>query len=204
MACRLFGAKPLSKPYFDVKWALRKKRQWNFNRNIKLFIHENASENIVCEMAAILSRGRLVLISPEKKFSLVDRISSEKPVREHVRPVLTGVVFIIGCSFPWTNGRIRLSISTASRTYELWEETHVTPFRTYIFHSTELCNYKTQEQTYRTSCRYGLTVRNYWARSNVFRTYGTLSRGLFLRVCIGTVYCTYGQSNTTNLSHCKL
>ena len=40
------------------------------------------------------------------------------------------------------NGRIRLSASTASRTYELSEETHMTPFRTYRFHSTGLSNYK--------------------------------------------------------------
>ena len=32
----------------------------NFNQNTQLFIHENASENIVCEMAAILSRERWV------------------------------------------------------------------------------------------------------------------------------------------------
>ena len=32
------------------------------------------------------------------------------------------------------NGRIRLSVSTASRTYELAEETHVTPFHAYRFH----------------------------------------------------------------------
>ena len=31
--------------------------QWNFNQNTKTFIQENASENIVCEMAAILSGG---------------------------------------------------------------------------------------------------------------------------------------------------
>ena len=36
------------------------KHQWNFNQNTKLFIHENASKNIVCEMAAILSRWRWV------------------------------------------------------------------------------------------------------------------------------------------------
>ena len=30
------------------------------NQNSKLFIHEIASENIVCQMAAILSRGRWV------------------------------------------------------------------------------------------------------------------------------------------------
>ena len=40
------------------------------------------------------------------------------------------------------NGRIRLSVSTASHTYELSEETHVTPFHTYRFHSTGHCNYK--------------------------------------------------------------
>ena len=32
----------------------------NFNQNVIFFIHENASENIVCEMAAILSTGRWV------------------------------------------------------------------------------------------------------------------------------------------------
>ena len=31
-----------------------------FDENVKIFIHEIASENIVCEMAAILSRGRWV------------------------------------------------------------------------------------------------------------------------------------------------
>ena len=81
-------------------------------------------------------------------------------------------------------GRIRLSVSTASRTYELSDETHVTPFCTYRFHSTGLCNYKPYERTYRriACCRYGLTARKYWAQSNVFRTYGRVSRGLFLRV----------------------
>ena len=53
MACRLYGAKPLSKlmlGYCQFGAVL--------NQNIKLFIHKNVSENIVCEMAAILSRGR--------------------------------------------------------------------------------------------------------------------------------------------------
>ena len=39
-----------------VSWTLRNKFMWNFNRKTKPFIHENASENIVCEKAAILSR----------------------------------------------------------------------------------------------------------------------------------------------------
>ena len=50
MACCLFSAKPLSKPMLDY---LRNKLQWNFNQNINLFIHEIASENIVCEMVAV-------------------------------------------------------------------------------------------------------------------------------------------------------
>ena len=31
--------------------------QGNFNHNIKLFIHKNASENIICEMVPFLSPG---------------------------------------------------------------------------------------------------------------------------------------------------
>ena len=36
---------------------LRNKLQWDFNQNTKSLIHENAFEIIVCERAAILSRG---------------------------------------------------------------------------------------------------------------------------------------------------
>ena len=57
MACRLFGAMPISKPMLDYcQLALRNKFQWHLNQNTKLFIHENAFEYILCEMAAILSR----------------------------------------------------------------------------------------------------------------------------------------------------
>ena len=58
-------------------------------------------------------------------------------------------------------GRIQLSVNTASSNYELSKVTHVTPFHTYRFHSTGLCNYKPGERTYRrtTCCRYGLMVR---------------------------------------------
>ena len=41
-------------------WTLRNKLQWNCNQSLKLFIRENASENIICELVAILSRGRWV------------------------------------------------------------------------------------------------------------------------------------------------
>ena len=59
MACRLFGAKPLSEPTqtLILNRTLRKKLQPNLNQNTKLFIHEDAFENI-CKRVAILSRER--------------------------------------------------------------------------------------------------------------------------------------------------
>ena len=43
-----------------VNWTLRNKLQWNLNRNSYIFIHENAFENVVWKMAAILSRPQCV------------------------------------------------------------------------------------------------------------------------------------------------
>ena len=50
----------LNERWVIVNWTLRNKFQWNFNQNTEIFIHENASENIICKMSAILSRGRWV------------------------------------------------------------------------------------------------------------------------------------------------
>ena len=41
-----------------VNWTLRNKLDWNCNRNSCIFFTENAFENAVCKMAAILSRPR--------------------------------------------------------------------------------------------------------------------------------------------------
>ena len=41
-------------------WTLGNKLQGNVNRNSNIFIYENAHENVVCEMASILSRPRCV------------------------------------------------------------------------------------------------------------------------------------------------
>ena len=55
MACRLVGAKPLSKLMLGYHlldfW---NKLQWVSNQNTTFFIQENAFENVVCEMAAVL------------------------------------------------------------------------------------------------------------------------------------------------------
>ena len=48
----------LNQCWVIVNWTLRNKLQWHFIQNMKLFIHENASQNIVCKMTAISTRGR--------------------------------------------------------------------------------------------------------------------------------------------------
>ena len=62
MACRLFDTKSLPEPMLtSSQLDLGNTLQiWNSNRNTKLFMHENAVETVVCEMAAILSRWRWV------------------------------------------------------------------------------------------------------------------------------------------------
>ena len=92
MACRLFGAKSLSTPVLGhFNWTLTNKLQWHFNQNTKFFSQENASENIVCEMAAILFRGRWV--------NEESRVSCQKgPTRHayawHIGPFLQDTLVI--------------------------------------------------------------------------------------------------------------
>ena len=50
----------LNQCWVFVNWTLRNKLQWNFNQNIRLFIHKNVFENAFCEMGVILFRGRWV------------------------------------------------------------------------------------------------------------------------------------------------
>ena len=68
MACRLFRAIHLNQ--VTVNWTLKNKHQWNLNQNTKLVIEEKASKNIVCEIVAILSRGKWVkdIIKKDKAY----------------------------------------------------------------------------------------------------------------------------------------
>ena len=45
-----------------VNWTMRNKVQWNQNQNSNIFIQENTLENVVSEMASILSRPQWVSI----------------------------------------------------------------------------------------------------------------------------------------------
>ena len=59
MASRLFGANPLSIGPLGT----------NFSEILKLFIHEDAFDNIVCKMAAIFFQGKMSQLVPEVKYS---------------------------------------------------------------------------------------------------------------------------------------
>ena len=52
----------LGQCWVTVNW---NRLQWNFNLNANLFISENASEDIVCEMVACLFRRRWVKSHPD-------------------------------------------------------------------------------------------------------------------------------------------
>ena len=50
----------LNQCWNTVNWTIGSKLQWNCNRYSYIFIQENAFENVVCEMASILSRSQCV------------------------------------------------------------------------------------------------------------------------------------------------
>ena len=50
----------LNQYWIIVNWSFRNKFQWHFNRNSYIFLHENAFENVVWKMAAILSPPQCV------------------------------------------------------------------------------------------------------------------------------------------------
>ena len=52
----------LNQRWFIVNRNRKNQFQWNFNQNKKLFIHEHAYQNVVCEMEAILFKGRWVCL----------------------------------------------------------------------------------------------------------------------------------------------
>ena len=57
MACRLFGAKPLSKPMLGFgQLDPKEQTSMKFDLKYQIFIHESTFENIICKMVAILSR----------------------------------------------------------------------------------------------------------------------------------------------------
>ena len=59
MACRIFGAKPLSEKSLAFG-KINKTFQWNFNQTRTVFIQDDEFENVICKMATILSRPQYI------------------------------------------------------------------------------------------------------------------------------------------------
>ena len=68
------GLSPARRQANNVNWALRNKLQWSLDRNYYIFIQEIAFENVVWEMAAILSRPQCVNLI----LSFSDRLLTTK------------------------------------------------------------------------------------------------------------------------------
>ena len=82
----------LNQCWVIVNWTLRNKFQWNCYQNTKLFIHENVSENIICEMAAILSRGD-ELIAMSYQISIVKTFNVQRRLLYCARRLLLQFYF---------------------------------------------------------------------------------------------------------------
>ena len=54
LAAWLIPSHYLSQWWLIVNWTLRKKLHFHFKQDIKLFIQQNAFENVICKMSAIL------------------------------------------------------------------------------------------------------------------------------------------------------
>ena len=100
----LFGTKPLSKPMLGY-WQLDpdNKLQWNFNQNTNLFSHKIASENIICQMVAILSRVRwvneiLTILLPSKSQG------SGTPLYQRTSRSNSSSMLSLGCPSPAHGG----------------------------------------------------------------------------------------------------
>ena len=50
----------LNQCWIIVHWNLGNKLRWNFNRNLNISIQENAFENVVCDITAILAQPQCV------------------------------------------------------------------------------------------------------------------------------------------------
>ena len=62
MACRLSGAKPLSEPMLSYCQLDPKEHiSVKFHLNLKVFIHGNSPENVVCQSGGHLARPQCVI-----------------------------------------------------------------------------------------------------------------------------------------------
>ena len=120
----------LNQCWVIVNWTLWDKFQWNFNQNAKLFIHENASEYIVCDMAAIFSMedelthwGRVTYICVSK-LTIIGSDNGLSPGRRQtiiwtnavvllIAPLVTNFSKILIKLLTFSFKKMRLKVSSA-------------------------------------------------------------------------------------------
>ena len=85
------------------------KLQWNFDRNSNIFIHENAFESVVCEMAAaMLSRPQCVnavkedkVIAQSPAYGNVSNDRNPFDKRDLVKAIIITWLISVPFSFQW-------------------------------------------------------------------------------------------------------
>ena len=102
-----------------VNFTLGNKFQWNFNRNSNIFIQENAIENVVCEMASILSRPQcvnvIVINTGSSSVVVVISFGAYLPLAHRRFPPRCGPEW---CACLWGFGQsFRRSTNSSVRTY---------------------------------------------------------------------------------------
>ena len=102
MACRLCGARPLSEQMImnDQLDTWRQSSWWGLNQTGKIFIHENAFENISCKMAAVLFLPQCFETQSILKIPHVPMLMRRLEIQNHVintlRPRQNGRHFAAG------------------------------------------------------------------------------------------------------------
>ena len=98
--------------------------QWNFDQFKKCFIQKNAPENIVCEIAAILSRGRWVNTLPHWGRVMHICVSKQTSIGSDngLSPGRRQAII-------WTNAGILLLGPLGTNFSEIWIEIHILSFK---------------------------------------------------------------------------
>ena len=87
----------LNRCWLNVNWAFRDKLKWNSNGNTKLFIHNNAFENVFAKMAAVSSSvwwvNKWYDVSDDHyqyRFCFLCRILLSSPIHHMIQRVVWG------------------------------------------------------------------------------------------------------------------
>ena len=124
MACRLVGAKPLSEPMLEYcyldPWEQTSVKSY---RNLNIFIQENACENVVWKMAAILSRPQCVKPPLIWHHSWTNGCNlSSVPLSHLINYTARGVpIFIYADTFCSDAGIFRDACRVCNVYYILWQ-----------------------------------------------------------------------------------